>query len=298
MRRRLLTVLIVAVAIGLTASLLVYRVVAQVAGARTDQSDKIVVAAANMGMAETVTARHVKLVAWPKTGVPDGAFRKVEDVEGRVVRASVVSGEPMIEAKLAPNLAGRGGIMPMLVPDGQRGVTIKVDEATRDTGFVLPNSRVDVLVSMTRTKGSDERIAKVILQDVPVLAAGQTVEMRDNKPVTVTTVTLALSPEQTERLAVAQAEGRLTLAMRNLRDNRLVSTPGATPTALLSDGHVADSRPAAPPAASVAPTPKRAPAAASAESHHVSVIRGSQVSEKVFTRSGNQGWTEQAEAKK
>src|SRR5262245_15038498 len=253
MRRRIALILVVAAVMGLVASLLVYRVLSQVvAGASGGGSENIVVATKDIPFAEAVTPEHVKLVAWPRPSVPAGAIRTTAEAVGRVARTSIVAGEPLIEAKLAPQLSGKGGIMAMLVPDGQRAGTIKLDDATRESGFLLPNSRVDVLVSIAKTKGSDERIAKVILQDVPVLAAGQTVEMRDNRPVTVSTVTLSLTPEQTERLAVAQSEGRLLLTMRNLRDNQVVKTPGATPTRLLSDTGSAP-----PPAATAArPAPK------------------------------------------
>jgi pilus assembly protein CpaB len=300
MRKRIVMILIVAGVMGLVASLLVYRVLTQMAASAAGAgSEKIVVAAVNMRLAETVTPQHVKLVAWPKASIPGGALRSVQEAEGRVVRSSIVADEPLLEGKLAPQLSGKGGIMPMLVPEGQRGVTIKLDDAARETGFMMPNSRVDVLVSMAKTKGSDERIAKVILQDVLVLAAGQAVEIRDNKPVTVSTVTLALMPEQTERLAVAQGEGRLTLAMRNLRDNKIVRTPGATPTALLTDaGAVAPQAPARPARAAAPPRPPVALAAAAPSAHTVEVIRGNQVSEKVFIRDSAQQWVERAAPKK
>ena len=289
MQRRFLLILVCASLLGLLASALVYRVVSQMASAGSGQYEQIVVAAANMSLAEMVTGQHVKLVPWPKASVPEGAIRSVQEAEGRAVRSSILAGEPLIEGKLAPGLAGKGGIMPMLVPEGQRGVTIKLDEAVRDSGFLLPNSRVDVLVSMPKTPGSLEKIAKVILQDVTVLAAGQTVELRDNKPVTNTTVTLALTPEQTERLAVAQAEGKLMLVQRNLRDTQLVRTTGATPASLLSDG--AMSAPQAKPRASVvhsAPLPLP-----TIEKYAVGVIRGSKVSEQLFVRQGSNGWAEQ-----
>jgi pilus assembly protein CpaB len=289
MRRRLLVIVLCASLIGLLASFLVYRVVSQVARAKDDHTESIVVAAANIGLAEGITRQHVKLVPWPKAAVPPGAIRSLEEAEGRVVRASIVAGEPLIEAKLAPQLAGRGGIMPMLVPEGQRGVTIKLDEAMRESGFVLPNSRVDVLVSMPKAPGANEKIAKVILQDVTVLAAGQTVEMKDNRPVTNTTVTMALTPQQVERLAVAQAEGRLMLVQRNLRDTDVVRTPGATPSSLLSD--IAPAPPKAearPVAARSAPLPLP-----TIEKYPVAVIRGSKVSEQVFVRERGASWSEQ-----
>jgi pilus assembly protein CpaB len=288
MRRRLLVIVLCASLIGLVASFLVYKVVSRVAGAKSDQFDHIVVAAAKIGLAESITRQHVKLVPWPKSAIPPGAIRTVEDAEGRVVRGSIAAGEPLIEAKLASQLAGKGGIMPMLVPEGQRGVTIKLDEAMRESGFLLPDSRVDVLVSMPKGPGSNEKIAKVILQDVAVLAAGQTVEIKDNKPVTSTTVTMALTPQQAERLAVAQSDGKLMLVQRNLRDTDVVRTPGATPSSLLTD------------AASEAPKPgAKAVVARSAplplpaiEKYPVAVVRGSKVTEQVFVRERN-SWSEQ-----
>jgi pilus assembly protein CpaB len=294
MRRRLLVIVLCASLIGLLASLLVYRVVSQVASSRDDQSDRIVVAAANIGLAESITRQHVKLVPWPKAAVPPGAIRSLEDAEGRVVRGSIVAGEPLMDAKLAPQLSGKGGIMPMLVPEGQRGVTIKLDEAMRESGFVQPNSRVDVLVSMAKAPGSNEKIAKVILQDVTVLAAGQTVEIKDNKPVTNTTVTMALTPQQVERLAVAQAEGKLMLVQRNLRDTEMVRTPGATPSSLLTD--VASSAPQPTAKAVVARSaPLPLP---TIEKYPVAVIRGSKVSEQVFVRERGNVWIEQHAAPK
>ena len=130
MRRRLVLVLVIAAVVGLLASTLVYRVLKDVAGGGKPQDmEMIVVAMVNMSMAETVTPSHVKLLPWPSKSVPSGAIRKMEEAEGRVVRASIVAGEPLLDGKLAPQLAGRGGLMPMLVPEGQRGVTIKVDDA-------------------------------------------------------------------------------------------------------------------------------------------------------------------------
>jgi pilus assembly protein CpaB len=288
MRRRFLLILICASVIGFLASFLVYRVVSQAASARSDQSESIVVATVDLGLADTVTSQHIKLVSWPKASVPPGALRNSAEAEGRVVRSSVVAGEPLIDGKLAPQLSGRGGIMPMLIPEGQRGVTIRVDEAMRESGFVLPNSRVDVLVSMPKA-GTNEKIAKVILQDVTVLASGQTVEMKDNKPVTNTTVTLALTPQQVERLAVAQSEGRLMLVQRNLRDTQFVRTPGATPSSLLSDIAPAPS-PEHKPTVLARSAPLPVPVV---EKYPVAVIRGTKITEQTFVREPGNSWAEQ-----
>ena len=188
--------------------------------------------------------------------------------------------------------------MPILVPEGQRAVSLKVDDAIRETGFILPNSYVDVLVSMPQPKG-DGKIAKMILQDVQVLASGQTVELRDNKPVTMTTLTLSLTPEQVERLTLAQTEGRLFFVTRNLNDKQVVRTPGATKATLLSDA-----APPAPPAPARRPAARPAPHQVSAaspvlpppviESVSVSVLRGTKVTEHQFVKKGREEWVEKA----
>jgi pilus assembly protein CpaB len=302
MRGRFSIVLIIAAIAGLLASTLVYRTVAQMRAAATrgPETEDVVVAAANLDVAETVTGRDVKLVPWPRLAIPEGAIRRIADVEGRALRRSVVAGEPLIEAKLAPQNAGRSGVLGMIVPEGQRAMTIRLDDAVRESGLVVPNSRVDVIVSTPRPDG--ERVGKIILQDVLVLAAGQTVEMRDNKPVSVTTVTLALTPEQAERLALAQTDSKLILVTRNYHDKTTVKTSGATRAALF-DG---DAAPKA--VAAAKPAPARAasaPAAVAAppaplpppplQTHTVAVLRAGKLAEQhTFVRSdGAQPWTEQ-----
>jgi hypothetical protein len=107
--------------------------------------------------------------------------------------------------------------------------------------------------------------------------------------VTNTTVTMALTPQQVERLAVAQAEGKLMLVQRNLRDTDVVRTPGATPSSLLSDMAQAAPKPDAKPAVA-----RRAPLPLPViEKYPVAVIRGSKVSEQVFVRERGNSWSEQ-----
>jgi pilus assembly protein CpaB len=289
MRRRLVLVLVLASVVGLITSTMVYRILSAIA--QPEKAETIVVASVNIGMAETITGQHVKLVAWPKASIPSGAVRSLADAEGRVVRSSIVAGEPLLDGKLAPQLSGKGGLMPMLVPEGLRGITIKVDDATRESGFVLPNSRVDVLVSMPRSPGSQERISKLILQDIGVLAAGQTVELRDNKPVTVTTVTLALAPNQAEKLALAQTEGKLMLAMRNLRDNQVVETRGVTAATLLTDSSAPVATPAKAPRPRLVSAPMPAP---KVETYAITVLRGGKAAEQVFVRDVTKEWVEQS----
>ncbi len=329
-RRRLVLVLVLAAAMGTLTGFFVYRAV-KTAGGQGAPTEEILVADVNVTVGEALTSKHVKLAAWPKTAVPSGSLRAVKDAEGRVARASMVIGEPVLDAKLAP--AGQAGLMPVLVPTGKRAVTIKVDEAVQKSGFVVPNSRVDVLVTMARKLG-EAKETRIVLQDVLVLASDQTVEMKDNKPVTMTTVTMAITPEETERLALAQNEGRVTLALRNLNDNRVVSTAGVTTAQLLGSpapaprspgaakpvaklrsrgaGTAQGARPvqpAAPAAARVeapapahstvpaamqvqGPAPAQTVSAAPVETVSVSVIRGTSETEYRFVKDPNRGWAE------
>lgn len=295
MGRRFVLILGFALVIGLVTGSLVYRAITQKieVEASVRPTEKIAVAAANINLGETVTSRHVRLMSWPKESMLAGTLGTIAEAEGRVALMSIVVGEPLLEAKLAPKLAGHGGILPMLVPENLRGVTIKVDDAVRESGFVSPNSRVDVVVSIADKRASGERTAKVILQNVPVLAAGQSVEMRGNKPVPVTTVTLALTPQQSERLALAQTEGRLMLATRNLRDDRIVGTPGTNVKRLLdnspppprkesSSGRVAQSEKRPP------PSEKRPP-----PTYTVTVFHGSKMTERHFVDNGDKQRIEQ-----
>ncbi len=284
MRRRLIVIVAIASVIGIVTAFLVYQTITENVGLAGQPAEQVVVAAVNMPVGETVTGQHVRLSSWPKGAVPQGTLRSLAEAEGQVVRASIVVGEPLFRAKLLdPEFAARGGLLSMLVPEGLRGVTIKVDEAVRESGFVQPNSRVDIVVSMRSDRSSD-RVAKVILQNVPVLAAGQIVEMRGNKPVKVTTVTLALTPEQSERLALAQAEsrGKLILATRNLRDNRVVKTAGITKARLLSPSN---SKPTKARVTDRAPLP-----VPKVETHTVAVLRAGQATEQIFVREAGDLW--------
>ena len=241
MGRRFVLILGFALVIGLVTGSLVYRAITQKiqVEASVQPTEEIVVAAANLKLGEIVTSQHLRVMSWPKGAMPAGAVRSTAEAMGRMALASIVVGEPLLNTKLSKEAGGKG-LLSMLVPENYRGVTIKVDDAVRESGFVSPNSRVDVVVTILDKRGSGERTAKVILQNVLVLAAGQAVEMRGNKPVPVTTVTLALTPEQAENLALAKTEGKLMLATRNLGDSRIVQTRGSNVKRLLG-------KPSAPP---------------------------------------------------
>ncbi len=314
-RQRLLPVLVLAVTVGLVTSYLVYSSVKAGTDPNRDTSE-VTVAAVNISIGEALTPQHMKLVRWPKASLPPAAIATPKTVEGRVAKVSFFPGEPILEAKLAAS--GPGGLMTMMVPPGKRAVSIKLDEAAQKSGFLLPNSRVDVLVTMARNAGGGKE-SRLVLQDVTVLAADQSVETKDNRPVTMTTVTLALTPAEAERLALAQNEGKVNMAIRNMTDGSLVTTPGVTTNALLGSPAPAPKpaeaspkpagprkptqvaakpkpAPAAPPAPAVAqapvPAPTVAPAPVPVPTHTVAVIRGVNASQQVFVKDTNKGWVQ------
>lgn len=290
MRRRFFLILGFALVMGLVTGYLVYRSLTTntMVEASALPTEGVIVATANIEVGEALTSRHVKLLPWPKDSVPAGSLGSLAEAEGRVTRRSLVVGEPLLEAKLVPKGDGLGGILPMIVPDKLRGVTIKVDAAVRESGFVLPNSRVDIVVSIADRGNSGKRTAKVILQDVLVLAAGQTVELKSNKPVPVTTVTLALTPEQVEHLALAKTEGRLMIATRSLSDRRIVRTRGVNVKRLLNLSPASPSRRKA--TIRVARRSKKP----RPSSHTVTVFHGNKMTQHNFVRNGGQPWAEAA----
>jgi pilus assembly protein CpaB len=108
-----------------------------------------------------------------------------------------------------------------------------VNEVAGVAGFLNPHNKVDVVVTTTPT-GSAETISKIVLQNVPILATGQLTEQKEGKPVVVTTVTLDLTPKDSEKLVLAANRGTLEMLLRNIADNTPVETKGATISRVLS----------------------------------------------------------------
>jgi pilus assembly protein CpaB len=141
-------------------------------------------------------------------------------------------GEPILESKLAPK-----GVIPgltaLLSPE-KRAMTVKVDEASGVAGFLNPDNRVDVVATVDKGDFNKDPIAKVVLQNLRVLGTGQRIEKKlGEKPQVVPTVTLEVSPEEGERLALAVQEGKIFLILRNQQDELLVKSAGVRASSLL-----------------------------------------------------------------
>ncbi len=216
----------------------------------------VVVAAADLSLGTELGADDLKVVQWPDASVPEGAFARAADLQGRGLVAAVVKHEPILPAKLAPQGAGAG--LPPAIPNGMRAVSVRVNEVIGVAGYVLPGGHVDVVATASPTDQHGDMTSKVVLANVQVLTAGTKLEQdQGGKPMQVTVVTLLVSPDQAERLALASTEGKIQLALRNPLDLSAPETTGVRPAVLLGV-------PVAPKRAPASSSPSKAPQVAAA----------------------------------
>jgi pilus assembly protein CpaB len=227
MRRPMVFVLLAGLA-AMLASVMVYSALkrreAEVQNAMA-RNVQVVVAAYDLPLGTKIDLGEVKMTRWSADSMPDGAYTDPKQVIGSYVKNSLVANEPVVQAKLFTG-DKTAGVMPLLIPFGMRAVSVPVDEVSDVAGFVLPHTRVDVLVSTASGEGGKE-FSKVVLQNVEVLAVAQEVEEKKDEPTIVKVVTLLVTPQEAERLALASHAGTLRLAMRNYNDNKIVLTSGS-----------------------------------------------------------------------
>lgn len=193
--------------------------------AEANAMSHIVVAARDLAVGTVLAPGDVKRIEWPSLTVPPGYAANEDEVMGRGVITPVSANEPLMTAKLADKEAGGG--LPIVIPEGKRAVSVKVDEVIGVAGFVLPGTRVDVLVTLTQSGEREEAATRVILQNVQTLASGQTIQKNANgEPQTATVITLLVTPEEAEKLTLAATEGQIQLALRNTLDMAEVETGG------------------------------------------------------------------------
>ncbi len=275
MRNRIFAVLAIAVLAGGGLAYGTYNAINAKPVVTTNQKFQPVVIAVNdLQMGAEIRLEDVKVAKFPEGGAPEGAFVKPEDLVGRGVVVNIVKNEPILPAKLASKEAGAG--LPPVIPEGMRAVSVRVNEVIGVAGYVLPGTRVDVLATVSPTNDAKDMTSKVVLANVQVLTAGTRMEQdqKDGKPVQVTVVTMSVTPEQAERLALASTEGKIQLALRNPLDQTAPATPGIKPAVLL--GVVKGATPVQT-TASARPKPGQAVTVATAPTSYaptVEIIRG------------------------
>jgi pilus assembly protein CpaB len=187
----------------------------------------VLVAARDLNVEEVIKPDAVKVVKMARASIPADGFAAPPDVEGRWVEIKMLEGEPIVNRKLAPK--GNPAGLISRIPKGMRAYAIEVTEQSGVSGFVMPDHRVDVIQSMTGARGN-ETDAETILQNVLVLAAGQTVTRSEDKSILARTVTLAVTPEMVDSLVTAHSRGPLSLSLRGLNDHEVMEiTPPPKP---------------------------------------------------------------------
>lgn len=299
---RSMVMLVVAVLAGLVAALLAARWVQE---QNRNSASKVAVAFLDIPLGSRITPEMVSMVDWPASNMPAGVFRNPKDLGGRVVRTSLIRGEPVLESKLAP--VGTQGGLSAVVAEGKRAITVRVNDVIGVAGFALPGTYVDIMVNTVEegAKGNDKdrSISKIVLEHILVLAVAQEAGRDETKPKVVNAVTLEVTPEQAEKLDLARSVGSLSLVLRNQIDQLSSQTSGATketlfaradaPSAPVASAPVAAAMPESPVAQPVVKTPPKPAAksrrseaskitAAPRQGNCVEVIRGTSKSIECF----------------
>jgi pilus assembly protein CpaB len=185
----------------------------------------VLVAKSDITRGQTLAPADVSWQAWPASSAGGNFIRKsdqpqaLENLSGMIARLPFVAGEPIREAKLV-NSKG-SGFMAAILPTGMRAVSTQISPENGAGGFILPNDRVDVIMT-PRGAGGDKTgnaTSETVLRNIRVLAIDQTVEEKNGQKVVVgKTATLELSPRQAETLALSQQLGTLSLALRSIAD--------------------------------------------------------------------------------
>jgi pilus assembly protein CpaB len=233
--KRTAVVVGVAVVLAAVASLGMYRIVSRMPAAQAAEMKTVgvVVAQHPLKLGTRITTDHVKLVQWPANAPVANAFSKIEDVLNRGLISTVDENEPLTQSKLAALEAGAG--LPPSIPPGMRAISLKVNEVVGVAGFVVPGTRVDVMVTLSGKNRDEDSTTRVVLSNAQVLTAGTRYDQekaKDGAPIPSTVVTLLVTPDDGERVALAAAEGQIMLTLRNPLDQNPTSTSGVRTTAL------------------------------------------------------------------
>ena len=217
-RTRLLLIGFVALALGAIVSYSVYRTLQSKTGGDAAPGVEVVVAANDIAVGAKVGESDVKTVRYTAADLPANAFHLKTSVVGRGAILPIAKGEFFLPNKLAGENAGAG--MPSLIPPGMRAVSVRVNEVIGVAGFVVPGTRVDVLLT-GNPSGAPEQQTTTELENVAVIATGQKLERNTaGEPQVTPVITLLVSPDDAQKLTLATTQGKIQLALRNPLDTK------------------------------------------------------------------------------
>ncbi len=188
------------------------------------QSQDVLVAGADIGQGQKLSADNIRWQRWPEDALNPSYIQKqtrpdaVESLAGSIVRSQFVAGEPIREVKLA---RPESGFLSAILPSGMRAIAVRVSASNTAGGFILPGDRVDVVQTIAQDNGDagSSNVSRTILSNVKVMAIDQTVSEQEGEAVVVgKTATLELDPAQVELITAAEASGALSLALRSMAD--------------------------------------------------------------------------------
>ena len=227
----------VAIIIALIASMMIYSYLQKKSKGQEVlvETQPVAVAVVDLPWGITLTKDMIKKVDFLKRSLTGDFFADLDSLVGRVLIYPVKANEPILESRLAPTNVKTGGVGAVISPK-KRAVAVKVDKVIGVSGFIQTGSRVDVLITLSTGKAFAP-ITKTILENLLVLASGSDTKEKkgfEERASNTEVITLEVTPEEAEKLAMAAAEGKIQLALRNFNDTENVRTPGTTLPALLA----------------------------------------------------------------
>src|SRR5438309_6407939 len=200
-RTRLMIIGVLALGLGAFVSFTVYRTLQTRTASSSEAGVDVVVAASDIPIGAKIDNKDVRVAKFPATNIPPGAPSRLSQVLGRGVVLAIGKGEFVLPSKLAAENAGSG--LPGLIPPGMRAVSVRVNEVVSVAGFVVPGTRVDVLLTGNPT-GTQDPMTATVLENVEVLAAGQKLQRSpEGQPQMVPVITLLVSPDDAQKLTMA-----------------------------------------------------------------------------------------------
>jgi len=233
------SIILISLCAGLLAALLTYRFLARerTRAARMTQPISVVVTTRPIAARTVIEPTAVREQARPAATLPANCATSVHEVIGQVAMSSLMANEPVPRKAVAPPTASLG--LAYAVPDGKRAVAVALDPIIGVAGFLKPGDRVDVAATFTVDK---LKVTKTVLQDVTLLAIGPEIRPEDEKrpaanktarPKEQANATLAVTPEQAEKLILAESGGKLRLTLRPAEDRTVLALTGIRSDALI-----------------------------------------------------------------
>ncbi len=211
--RRLGFALVAALVISLGITSVFYARITRTQASARPKTKRIIAAAVALQPGTPITAENLTEIDWPVNVPLEGLIEKKEDIAGHVLMYAVAVKQPVLQRDLASS-ASLG--LSAKIPDGMRATAVKTNEVTNIAGFIFPGSHVDVLVTLKPDNNASSTETRTVLQNVLVLSTGTKIDPDPNgKPENVNVITLLVTPEQSEKLALAQNQGTIHFVLRN-----------------------------------------------------------------------------------